>query len=230
MLETLKHVNHRKLCRCCYKTELLPLQQILKPNANSVIISLLIFTKPFCTSGHKQRTHLHSKKCYAFDGTSDGAHLYSNTKKKLYFTSQGKWPFLKIILIRSFLPPRVHAISKGQNVLFGTPPLPGPHSHRYKLFSSFYVRDLVSHPHKTNGTIKPVTCPIFRPLIRTHQRHFTLHTTLHSAHYTSLCTLHFTLHATLHSAHYTSLCTLHFILCILNNAFRPLLLPSSVRC
>jgi len=96
------------------------------------------------------------------------------------------------------------------------PPLPGPHSHRYKLFSSFYVRDLVSHPHKTNGTIKPVACPIFRPLIRTHQRHFTLHTTLHSARYTSLCTLHFTLHTTLHSAHYTSFSafsTTHFGRC-----------------
>ena len=50
---TLTRLNPCKLWRCCYKNKLTPLQQILKPIGNSVIISLLIFTKTFWTSGHK---------------------------------------------------------------------------------------------------------------------------------------------------------------------------------
>ena len=108
------------------------------------------------------------KKSHVFYGTLDSANLYSNKKKKQYFMSQRKWPILKIIFIISFLPPRVHATSRGQNVLFGTPP-PPPIVPDINFFLSFYVRDLVSHPYKTNGSIKLVTCPIFRPLTFRHR-------------------------------------------------------------
>jgi hypothetical protein len=93
----------------------------------------------------------------------DTANLYSNKKQKQYFMSQRKGPFLKIIPIWSFLPPRVHAPYRGQNIIFDTPTPPVPNINIFhRLIGETSFRPIQNKQY--NYTLP---CPIFPVLIGT---------------------------------------------------------------